>query len=467
MAQLLKTLLLGLLVVLAQPAQAQEVNKFQPAPKQARVRVPETVPAYMKLAAIYYGQKDYGHFLKVMQKLAQMAPNDPDIQFRLATAYALNNDKKNAFNTLLQLSNLGVSYDLNGEDFDNIKGYGLYRHVTEAFEINARPRGDYDPVMKLDDTRWVIDGMAWNPLKKRLLLGSVMTGQVLEVDTEKKRFKSWIRPNRKKGLQSVHDLAVDARHKRLWLSSNPGKRFRNPEGVDQPMLFAFRLKNGRFLSRHPLPNADRPHNLGAVTVDDAGNVYVVDRLARAIYWLPKEKQKNGTPLQLLVALPLLEGMSGIAWMPDSGKLYVSDSNTGVVLIDREKHRSVLLKTLAPLVTTGIERLYAVPGRLIAVQSSMSPQRIMRYDLNEAGDTIRSLKTLVSGQPELKLPMAGAVVGPHFYFAANAQWTSQAPVEIARVVIGEPEASPTPTSQPKLGGSVPAKPLAAPKNKSPQ
>ncbi len=459
MAQLLKILLPALLVALALPVQAQEVNKFQPAPKQARVRVPETVPAYMKLAAIYYGQKDYANFLKVMQKLAKMAPNDPDIQFRLATAYALNDDKKNAFNTLLLLSNLGVSYDLTGEDFDNIKGYGLYRHVSEAFELNAKPRGDYDPVMKLDDTRWVVDGMAWNPLKKRLLLGSVMTGQVLAADIQDKTFKPWIRPNRKNGLQSVHDLAVDEKHKRLWVSSNPGKRFRNPDGVDQPMLFAFRLKNGRFLSRHPLPDADKPHNLGAVTVDEAGNVYVIDRLARSIYWLPKEEQKNGTPLKLLVALPALEGLSGIAWMPDTGKLYVSDSTVGVLLLDRKKYKAMLLKTLAPLVTTGIERLYAVPGRLIAVQSSMSPQRIMRYDLNEAGDTIRSLKTLVSGQPELKLPMAGAVVGPHFYFAANAQWTSKDPVEIARVVIGEPEARPAPASQPE--------PPVAPKAKSAQ
>ncbi len=452
MAQLLNLFLLVLLAWLALPVQAQEINKFQPPPTQAKVRVPETVPAYMKLAAIYYSQKDYPRFLKAMQKLAQMAPHDPDIQYRLATAYALNNDKKNAFNTLLQLSNLGVSYDLSGEDFDNIKGYGLYRHISEAFELNAQPRGDYDPVMKLDDTRWVVDGMAWNPLREKLLLGSVMTGQVLEVDTEKKRFKPWIRPNGKNGLQSVHDLAVDARHKRLWLSSNPGKRFRNPDGVEQPMLFAFRLNNGRFVSRHPLPDPERPHSLGAVTVDGDGNVYVIDRLGRAVYWLPKKKQKNGTPLQLLVALPALEGLSGIAWMPDSDQLYVSDSTTGVLLIDRKKQQARLLKTLAPLVTTGIERLYALPGRLVVVQSGMSPQRIMRYDLNEAGDTIRSLRTLSSGQPELKLPMAGAVVGPHFYFAANAQWTSKEPVEIARVVIGEPEQPPQKGQQPEAAAS---------------
>ncbi len=434
MAQLLNALLLALL--LAQPVVAQEVNKFQPTPKQAKIRVPETVPAYMKLAAIYYGQKDYANFLKAMQKLAEMAPHDPDIQYRLATAYALNKDLKNAFNTLLQLSNLGVSYDISGEDFDNIKGYGLYRHIAEAFEINAQPRGDYDPVMKLDDTRWVVDGMAWNPERKRLLMGSVMTGQILAIDPKKKVFKPWIRPTGKNGLQSVHDMAVDQANGLLWVSSNPGKRFRNPDGVDRPMLFAFRLKNGRFVSRHPLPDGERPHSLGAVTVDDEGNVYVVDRLARAVYWLPNKDRKPDTPLRLLVALPKLDSLSGIAWMPGSGRLYVSDRNTGVVLLDGEQRKSVLLKLLAPLVTTGIERIYALPERLVVVQSGMSPQRILRYDLNEQGDTVQSIKTLVSGQPELKLPMAGAVVEPHFYFAANAQWTSKEPVEIARVVIGE-------------------------------
>ena len=440
MAQLLKALLLAALLV--QPAPAQEVDKFQPAVQQARVQVPETVPAYMKLAALYYSQKDHANFLKVMQKLAQMAPNDPDIQYRLATAYALNRDLKNAFNTLLQLSNLGVSYDISGEDFDHIKGYGLYRHISEAFEINARPQGDYDPVMQLGDTRWVVGGMAWNPLKKRLLVGSVMTGQVLALDVESKRFKPWIRADKRNGLQSVHDLAVDAERKRLWLSSNPGKRFRNPDGVDQPMLFAFNLANGRFVSRHPLPQDGRPHRLGAVTVDAAGNVYVVDPLARSVYWLSAEGRKKDTPLELLVTLPRLESLSGIAWMPDTGQLYVSDAHTGVVLLDLEARQSRLLKTLAPLVTVGIERIYALPGRLVVIQSGMSPQRILRYDLNDAGDTIRTLKTLTSGQPELQLPLAGAVVGPHFYFAANSQWTSTAPVEIARVVIGEAEPLPS-------------------------
>lgn len=431
----IQTVLICLCLVVPVLGQAQELGKYQPVPTQGRVKVPETPTAYMKLAALYYTQKNYDQFLKVMQKLAEMRPQDPDIQFRLGTAYALKNDKKNAFNTLMELSKLGVSYDISGEDFDYIKGFGLYDYIADAFKKNAEPTGDYDPVVQLQtdqSARWIIDGSAWDANSNRLILGSVNLGRVFSADLETGKVKTLIKADKKNGLQSVFGLAVDLKNDRLWLTSNPTNRFQNEAGITRPALFEFSLKKGRFIKRYELQEDERRHHFGQLTVDQDGDVFFVDALTRTVF----TKQADQSEIQALVHLPKMERISGIAVMPDTAYLYIADADSTIYQLNRDNQEVRSLALKAPLVMTGIEGIYARSGQLIAIQSNLSPQRIMRYDLSEDGLKVEGIKTLLSGTPELKKPTTAVIKGEHLVFAANSHWVDQDPIQIARVVIGQ-------------------------------
>ncbi|MGV6851932.1 MAG: hypothetical protein ACWA5R_07115, partial [bacterium] len=214
-----------LLTVLINTVQAQQLDKYEPSTEQKvvkeHVKVPHTVPAYKQLAAIYYSQKDWKNYQKAIIELAKMLPYDGWIQYRLAGAYAAQDNKRAAFDMLLKMQDIGFSFDLDASpDFENLKNTGLYDHLQKGFATNAEAGGSATLYHTTKKKNLLADALAYDQNKKNLYLGSINTGEIWQINKKGKE-KLWLKAGKIKDIQSISDLFVDSKNNLLWVVSNP------------------------------------------------------------------------------------------------------------------------------------------------------------------------------------------------------------------------------------------------------
>ncbi|MGB5290734.1 MAG: hypothetical protein WBN41_04720, partial [Lysobacterales bacterium] len=84
---------------------------------------------------------------------------------------------------------------------------------------------------------------------------------------------------------------------------------------------------------------------------------------------------------------------------------------------------------------GIDGLYLKDNRLYVIQNGISPQRVMRLELNTSGTKVENVRPLAVAQPDFDLPSFGTIKGDSLYYFANSQSLgkkgSQKPVTVLR------------------------------------
>ena len=121
--------------------------------------------------------------------------------------------------------------------------------------------------------------------------------------------------------------------------------------------------------------------------------------------------------------------------------------------------------------TGIDGLYLVGHTLLAVQNGVTPERVVRLDLDEARSMILAWHPIESNSAGLGDPTHGVVVGRRFYFIANSGWdhfnedgTPKANVAVAPPVLHAPVSTTRRSPETAAAGnatvSVEAPPLCA-------
>ncbi|MCA1780544.1 MAG: olfactomedin domain-containing protein [Xanthomonadaceae bacterium] len=70
---------------------------------------------------------------------------------------------------------------------------------------------------------------------------------------------------------------------------------------------------------------------------------------------------------------------------------------------------------------GIDGLYSWQGSLVAIQNGISPNRILRLDLDESGTSVESIAPLSVALPEFETPTFGAMVDNRLVYLAASHW----------------------------------------------
>ena len=71
---------------------------------------------------------------------------------------------------------------------------------------------------------------------------------------------------------------------------------------------------------------------------------------------------------------------------------------------------------------GIDGLYRWNDSLVAVQNGVTPQRVMRLDLDASGTRVANVAPLVVAQPEFDTPTFGTIEGDDLIFLAASHWS---------------------------------------------
>ena len=395
--------------------------------------LPDNVPALLAKVNESYAAKDYLSLRSALQRINELRPNNSEYMYRLVIAHALLDEKPEAYDLMLRMQQQGLAYDfMQTEDSMNIRGTEAFDYVNDLMKMAGEPVGESEVVFTLPGSVEMPEAIAWDESRQKFLIGTLTDGRVLAVGKDG-QVTELFRANTENGMWSVFDVLADQQRNRLWVSSAATPVFTgfDPADKGRAALFEFNLETLELINRHPVPVDGRPHILGSMAMNPAGDIYIVDRLLPILYKKPADQQK----LVPVLASRNMISMRGITMQADGRLLYVADREMGILVIDTVEGRAAKLKVPDTLNIGGIDGLYLWNNNLVMIQNGISPQRVMRLQLDPGGLQVTSVRPLAVAQPEFDIPNFGAMQGEHIYYFANTQLAgkkgTQKPVTVLR------------------------------------
>ena len=193
-----------------------------------------------------------------------------------------------------------------------------------AAHIRSDVRG-VPSVIRATGDRLYPEGVAWDPTRRSLLVGSARIGGVWTVAAD-----GGTRPLvTDRSVVSTVGLTMDAARGRLLVTyADYGFSERStPETTQkQSGLLIADLATGRVLHKVDLAVGPGPHGANDVTVDDRGNAWVTDTLQSAVYRVDVRGRVRAVVTDPRFATEGF-GLNGIAWHP-AGFVLTSRYDTG-------------------------------------------------------------------------------------------------------------------------------------------
>ncbi|MEP6590391.1 MAG: hypothetical protein ABJC19_04325 [Gemmatimonadota bacterium] len=263
------------------------------------------------------------------------------------------------------------------------------------------------------------EGVAYDSRTGRRFVGSVRQRTIVVIDNVG-LVRDFVTNQSEPRLYAVFGMAADAQERVLWVTTSAMKEQEGGVAADSGVseLRAYHLDNGRILGRWRLP-AGAPHCLGDVVLGPDGAAYATDSCEPHIY----RATINGELTPLRATHRDWRNLQGIAFAPDGCTAWVADWTTGLYRIDLVRQLVTPVAADPRLVTLGIDGVYwGGNNSLIAIQNGVSPARVVRLTLNEAGKTVERLDVL-DRHPSASEPSLGVVLHDALIYVANSSWSN--------------------------------------------
>ncbi len=376
----------------------------------------------MTKAREWYEAGDLRRSTYALERLGQLRPFNGAFQFKLAQAYAEQDQKTPVYDLLLKMQAQGLAFDPSTmpEIFEPVSRTDAYRFIVESLQRNFEPFGQGKVSYTVDSDVELLESIAYDDKREQLLLGSGRTGEVFLIDADGKP-TLLAAPSATAPWWGALALAVDSKRDALWLATTALPHYQSfaPDDLGIGAILRLRLSDGKLLEHYPIPIDGKPHVVGAMAVAGNGDVYAVDGVSNTIYKI------SGGQLEQLLTLPEATSLRGIALHPSEKLLYLSDYEMGLQLVDLDEQKVYVINA-GNHNFGGIEHLSWYDGHLIAIQNFNPPQRVMRIGLAPNGRAVTAMGPLEANKPAMKRLTLGAIGGDTFYFIANSQRDFYAP-----------------------------------------
>ena len=336
-----------------------------------------------------------------------------------ALTLAREDRKSEAYTLLIALQNTGYAYDLRDDKrFANISETEVWKYILENFDANRASYGSGELAYTLPREDLLLESLAFDSSRNKLLVGSAREGKVYVVE-EGGKLTELASTDDKNGMWSVFDLAVDAKRGFLWVASTAVPHFKGYDAekdLGRAGIFQFDLKTGKFIKHFlsPPAQAGQPYFMSAIALGKDGEIYAADGINRAIYQVRDEQFRR------ILHLPMLTSISSITVSDDGKHLYMADPQLGVIGLELATLKPFDVAVPQKLSLEGISSLNWHGGALVAVQAGMVPKRVMRFDLSADGKTIAKVLPLEASNPQFGIIGSAAMDGPVLYLVANEQ-----------------------------------------------
>ncbi|MBY6204942.1 hypothetical protein [Halomonas denitrificans] len=424
---------------IAAPASSAEPPRpAVPVPADDRAEVARL----MTRAAEAYAAEDHAAWVAAVQRLHELRPYNADFMRQLVEGYARTDRLSQAFNIMLKMQQQGLTEDWDAvEGLDAMRQYPLFEHLTTLMDEAGRPFGEARVEQELPGRIAMPEALAFDESTGRLFVGTVHRGEILvrggENESADAALETFASPQTVPELMAVFDLVADAERGHLWVATGSTSQFAGatPTNFGRTSLIKLDLASGEKLGEYRVPPDGRPHLLGALALADDGTVYAADTVTPFIYRLEPDMERP----ELFIGNPMFTSLRGLALSQDESMLYVADYERGLFVFETaESRRGLPLTGPDTLNLGGIDGLYRWQDSLVVIQNGISPDRVLRLDLDESGGRIENVAPLVVAHPRFDTPTFGALAGDDLLLLASNHWDDVRPD-------GRPIAGPLPAN----------------------
>lgn len=256
--------------------------------------------------------------------LAQPAPSAPPSstaspamsasQVRAALGTAVEaNDAAGAEASAKLLAEMGAGLsDASQEKIAPLLSPERAADLQQLFADNLTPVTASEPYGSVSVEHSLVEGLAYDPVTKRLFAGTVVGGKLLVANG-----MDWRVIALPKGKGGLFGMVVDAKARRLWIANGPADPVAD-KGAIMPGLFAVDADTLAVVDHKAMP-AGSDGSPGDVALAEDGTVYVSDGLKGAIY-----RCKPGcATLEQFVAPGTFKSPQGMALSRDGTELIVA------------------------------------------------------------------------------------------------------------------------------------------------
>ncbi len=418
------TALMAWLLLQTHGALAQFLPNQEPlTPLAYEVQRTTHIPQLLQLASSTYENKQYDDHIVVMERLVELMPQEAEYQYRLARGYALADQKSKAFNALIKLQQLGLSYDLDAQaDFDNIRSLPVFNYINEGMRENGKPFGSGEIVFSINSAYagMLYESLTWDSKRKDFLMGSVRDGSIIRINQAGER-SVFVQPKAgtTEGPWGAMDVLADVEGDALWVASAAMSHYNGltPQNSGMSGVFKYRLSDGELLQRILLPADKRPHLINQLHLAANGDLYMVNSFHNQVLKINQGENQ----IRAVFGTPRFQNIRGLTSDPKQRFLYFSDYEKGLFAVDLKAQQLIDLGRDQRAIYGGIEELTYDDGGLIIVQNGITPERVMRLILDESGATVDKIVPIEASHPMFDSPTYGTVIGDKFYYIANSQW----------------------------------------------
>jgi len=375
--------------------------------------MPTTWHRLAREARAAYDAKDYPRCAAGFRAMLQAVPEQPDLIYSLACAEALSGHKDAALGLLEQFVGMGLMRDFAADsDLASLLKEPRFVALEQRMQrLGETPIRKSTAVATLRDADMIAEDVAYDPGSRSFFVSSVRRGKIVCIGSD--GVESDFLPPGAERVWSVFALQVDTKRGCLWATTAGTKECDRYAKGDElhAALLRLDLTTGKIRQRFDLPEDGKPHVLGDMTCDDAGDVFVTDSIGGGLY----ELSAGGSALET-IAPPGTFLSSQTPAMAGQAEVWVPDYVLGIARVDL-RTKAV---TWIPRSPTGVDGMYRSGDVLFAVQNGYTPCRILRYGVR---GTRLSKPTVVERSSEgyLGQPTHGVHDGKWFYFLADTGW----------------------------------------------
>jgi hypothetical protein len=283
--------------------------------------------------------------------------------------------------------------------------------LMALFDANGAPLETSHFFAAIPAEQKLVEGIAYDPQRKRLLIATVVDGHLLAQEGAK-----WRQVALPDGIGGLFGMAFDDKRRRLWIAVGVAEPVADKSAitpgvleVDADTLAPVDLKT--------MP-AGAEGSPGDVAIGTDGTIYVSDGLKGGVY-----RCAPGCTILSALVQPggPIRSPQGLVPTRDGKALLVAGYGQGLARVDLATGRVSWLSGKAPLMLDGIDGLVRGQTGLIAIQNGTSPRRVIHIRLDEAETAIEDIEVLERANPAWGEPTLGALVGNDFVYVADGQW----------------------------------------------
>lgn len=364
-----------------------------------------------------YRANNFPDFLENIKNASNLRPNHSRLLYNLAVAYAVNNNPNEALDTLKQLAEMGVSFQIEKDnDFKSLFENDNFQQIQQQMNRNKQALNNSKQAFSINQKQLITEGIAYNPKTKTFYLSSIHQRKIVAVSADGKEQDLSAEAD---GLWSVSGMKVDAKRQILWVCSSvfPQMKGFKKEDDGKAGIFKYDLKNGKLLKSYLLSNEMEKHALGDLTLNQKGDVFITDSVSPNIYFIDSTQDK----LELFLKNDIFTSLQGADFSADEKTMFVADYGKGIFKIDLQTKQLTQLKPAKNVTLLGLDGFYFHNGKLIGIQNGINPNRVVSFTLNPQATEITGFTTLEVGHPDFNEPTLGVIIDGELFYVANSQW----------------------------------------------